>query len=42
MPYGGIRMAKQACEDNGYHLDPEIEECFTVHRKTHFAGVFVA
>ena len=42
MPYGGIRMAKQACEDNVYHLDPEIEEFFTVHRKTHNAGVFDA
>ena len=42
MPYGGIRMAKQACEDNGYHLDPEMEEFFTTHRKTHNAGVFDA
>ncbi len=42
MPYGGIRMAKKACEDNGYTLDPEIEEFFTVHRKTHNAGVFDA
>ncbi len=42
MPYGGIRMAKQACEDNGYHLDPEVEEFFTIHRKTHNAGVFDA
>ena len=42
MPYGGIRMAKKACEDNGYHLDPEIEEFFTIHRKTHNAGVFDA
>lgn len=42
MPYGGIRMAKQACEDNGYHLNPEIEEFFTTHRKTHNAGVFDA
>ena len=41
-PYGGIRMAKQACEDNGYHLDPEVEEFFTTHRKTHNAGVFDA
>ena len=40
MPYGGIRMAKKACEDNGYTLDPEIEEFFTTHRKTHNAGVF--
>ena len=23
MPYGGIRMAQKACEDNGYHVDPE-------------------
>ena len=42
MPYGGIRMAKQACEDNGYHLDPEVEEFFTTHLKTHNAGVFDA
>ncbi len=40
MPYGGIRMAKKACEQNGYELDPEIEEFFTTHRKTHNAGVF--
>ncbi len=38
--YGGIRMAMKACEDNGYHVDPEIVEFFTVHRKTHNAGVF--
>ena len=37
MPYGGIRMAKQACADNGYTIDPEIEEFFTTHRKTHNA-----
>ena len=42
MPYGGIRMAKKACADNGYELDPEIEEFFTTHRKTHNAGVFDA
>ena len=42
MPYGGIRMAKQACADNGYTIDPEIEEFFTTHRKTHNAGVFDA
>ena len=41
-PYGGIRMAKQACADNGYTIDPEIEEFFTTHRKTHNAGVFDA
>ena len=42
MPYGGIRMAMKACEDNGYELDPEVVEFFTVHRKTHNAGVFDA
>ena len=40
MPYGGIRMAEKACSQNGYELDPEIKEFFTVHRKTHNAGVF--
>ena len=42
MPYGGIRMAEKACADNGYELDPEVKEFFTVHRKTHNAGVFDA
>ena len=41
-PYGGIRMAEKACADNGYTIDPEINEFFTVHRKTHNAGVFDA
>ncbi|WP_434690658.1 formate C-acetyltransferase [Hungatella sp. SB206] len=41
-PYGGIRMAEKACVDNGYTIDPEIKEFFTVHRKTHNAGVFDA
>ncbi len=40
--YGGIRMAVKACEDNGYHVDPEVVEYFTTHRKTHNAGVFDA
>ena len=39
-PYGGIRTAEKACEDNGYTVDPELKEFFTVHRKTHNAGVF--
>ena len=26
MPYGGIRMAMKACEDNGYKVDPEVVE----------------
>ena len=25
-PYGGIRMAVKACEDNGYHVDADILE----------------
>ena len=41
-PYGGIRTAEKACEDNGYHIDPKIKEFFTIHRKTHNAGVFDA
>ena len=41
-PYGGIRMAVKACEDNGYRVDPEVVEYFTTHRKTHNAGVFDA
>ena len=41
-PYGGIRMAQKACSDNGYEVDPEIVDFFTVHRKTHNAGVFDA
>lgn len=41
-PYGGIRMAEKACADNGYTIDPEIKEFFTVHRKTHNTGVFDA
>ncbi|MBR3848730.1 MAG: formate C-acetyltransferase [Oscillospiraceae bacterium] len=42
MPYGGIRMAEKACRDNGYELDPSVKEFFTLHRKTHNAGVFDA
>ena len=41
-PYGGIRIACGACKDNGYEADPEVTEFFTVHRKTHNAGVFDA
>ena len=40
MPYGGIRTAKRACQDNGYTVPKQTEEFFTVHRKTHNAGVF--
>jgi len=42
MPYGGIRMAEKACKDNGYEVDPQMSEFFSIHRKTHNAGVFDA
>ncbi|MBQ3157680.1 MAG: formate C-acetyltransferase [Clostridia bacterium] len=42
MPYGGIRMAEKACKDHGYEIDPKMSEFFTIHRKTHNAGVFDA
>ncbi|MCQ2487638.1 MAG: formate acetyltransferase, partial [Clostridia bacterium] len=38
--FGGIRMAIDACETNGYHVDPEIVNIFTNYRKTHNQGVF--
>ncbi len=41
-PFGGIRMAKAACEAYGYQLNPEIEKFFTDLRKTHNQGVFDA
>ena len=41
-PYGGIRMAMKACQDNGYEVAPEVVEFFTKHRKTHNDGVFDA
>lgn len=41
-PYGGINMAKAALTTNGYQIDPGVEEFFTIHRKTHNAGVFDA
>ncbi|WP_036821536.1 formate C-acetyltransferase [Pontibacillus yanchengensis] len=39
-PYGGIRMAKMACESYGYSLDKNTERIFTEYRKTHNQGVF--
>jgi formate C-acetyltransferase len=41
-PFGGIRMAQQACESYGYELKPEISKVFTEFRKTHNQGVFDA
>jgi formate C-acetyltransferase len=42
MPFGGIRMAKQACESYGYKLDDKVNHFFTEYRKTHNQGVFDA
>ncbi|ROR25709.1 formate C-acetyltransferase [Mobilisporobacter senegalensis] len=39
-PFGGIRMAQNACHENGYEVDPEIVDIFTKYRKTHNQGVF--
>lgn len=41
-PFGGIRMAKAACESYGYTMSEEIEKIFTDFRKTHNQGVFDA
>ena len=38
-PFGGIRMARQACEAYGYKLSDKIEEEFR-YRTTHNDGVF--
>ena len=40
-PFGGMRMAKQACEAYGYSLSEKIEEEF-MFRTTHNDGVFRA
>jgi formate C-acetyltransferase len=39
-PFGGIKMAQNACSTNGYEVDPEVAEIFTKYRKTHNQGVF--
>ncbi|WP_342717506.1 formate C-acetyltransferase [Bacillus paramycoides] len=41
-PYGGIRMAEQACESYGYEMDKELSRIFRDWRKTHNQGVFDA
>lgn len=40
-PFGGIRMARQACEAYGYKLGDKVEEEFQ-YRTTHNSGVFRA
>lgn len=41
-PFGGIRMAQNACHENGYEVDEEVVDIFTKYRKTHNQGVFDA
>ena len=40
MPYGGIKMAAEACRTYGYEPDPELETIFNKYHKTHNQGVF--
>ena len=40
MPYGGIKMAEQACTTYGYEPSPKLHEIFTKYHKTHNQGVF--
>ena len=42
MPYGGIKMAVQACETYGCEVDPLLKEIFTKYHKTHNTAVFDA
>lgn len=41
-PFGGIRMAQNACSNYGYEVDSEVVDIFTKYRKTHNQGVFDA
>ena len=42
MPYGGIKMAEQACTTYGYTPSPELHKIFTEYHKTHNQAVFDA
>ena len=42
MPYGGIKMAEQSCENYGYKVNPELHKIFTEYHKTHNQAVFDA
>lgn len=41
-PFGGIKMAMQACEMYGYQVSDRVKEIFTKYRKTHNDGVYDA
>ena len=40
MPFGGIKMAVQACETYGYTPNPELVKIFTEYCRTHNQAVF--
>lgn len=42
MPYGGIKMAEEACRTYGYEPNPELHKIFTEYCRTHNQGVFDA
>jgi len=42
MPYGGIKMAEQACTTYGYQPSQQLHKIFTKYVKTHNDGVFDA
>ena len=42
MPFGGIKMAEEACQTYGYTPDRELHKIFTEYHKTHNQGVFDA
>ena len=42
MPYGGIKMAEEAAENYGYHINDKFHKIFTEYHKTHNQAVFDA
>lgn len=42
MPFGGIRMAEEACRTYGYEPSQELHRIFTQYARTHNQGVFDA
>lgn len=42
MPYGGIKMAEQACTTYGYQPSEKLHEIFTKYCRTHNQAVFDA
>ena len=42
MPYGGIRIAEEACTTYGFNPNPKFHKIFTEYCKTHNQGVFDA